>query len=85
MTSPHMGQPGGDQRLPPGWEQAKSSAPEAPRIKQRDSQRIAEGQGRRRLAVGARLCGQASSATAASRWASTSAASADAGLPVITR
>jgi hypothetical protein len=56
---------------------------EAARVEQGHGEGIAQASAAVVLAVGARLSGQASSATPASRWASASRASEEAGLPVM--
>src|SRR5688572_24697523 len=67
---------------PRGWLRAKSSA-EKPRLSSSATARASPSASAAVvLAVGARLCGQASCATAASRCTSASRASADSGLPV---
>ena len=67
---------------PRGWLRAKSSA-EKPRLSSSATASASPSASAAVvLAVGARLCGQASCATAASRCTSASRASADSGLPV---
>src|SRR5574343_1493151 len=68
---------------PPGCERAKSSGPKPRASSSATAKASPSASAAGVLAVGARLCGQASCAPPASRWISASRASVDDGTPVI--